>query len=121
MVVKGYNQEEGVDYDETFASVARMEALRILIAFVAFMRFKIYQMDVKITFLNGDLKEEVYVKQSLGFEDVERPNYVFKLNKALYSLKQAPKAWYENFSKFLLANGFKRGKIDNTLFLKSKG
>ena len=76
LVVKGYNQEEGIDYDETFAPVARMEAIRILIAFVAFMRFKLYQMDVKITFLNGDLKEEVYVKQPLGCEDVELPNYV---------------------------------------------
>ena len=106
----------GPDYDETFAPVARMEAIRILIDFVAFMRFKLYQMDVKITFLNGDLKEEVYVKQ-LGFEDVERPNYVCKLNKALYSLKQAPRAWYGRLSKFLLTNGFKRAKIDNTLFL----
>ena len=117
LVVQGYNQEEGIDYDETFAPVARMEAIRILIAFAAFMGFKLYQMDVKSAFLNGDLKEEVFVKQPPGFEDAELPNHVFTLNKALYGLKQAPRAWYERLSKFLLKNGFKRGKIDNTLFL----
>ena len=117
LVIQGYNQEEGIDYDETFAPVARMEAIRILIAFATFMGFKLYQMDVKSAFLNGDLKEKVYVKQPPGFEDVELPNHVFKLNKALYGLKQAPRAWYERLSKFLLKNGFKRGKIDNTLFL----
>ena len=94
-----------------------MEAIRILIAFAAFMGFKLYQMDVKSAFLNGDLKEEVFVKQPPGFEDAELPDHVFRLNKALYGLKQAPRAWYERLSKFLLKNGFKRGKIDNTLFL----
>ena len=74
-------------------------------------------MDVKSAFLNGDLKEEVFVKQPPGFEDAELPNHVFRLNKALYGLKQAPRAWYERLSKFLLKNGFKRGKIDNTMFL----
>ena len=103
-----YNQEEGIDYDETFAPVARMEAIRILIAFAAFMGFKLYQMDVKSAFLNGDLKEEVFVRQPPGFEDVELRNHVFRLNKALYGLKQAPRAWYERLSKFLLKNGFKR-------------
>ncbi|XP_049381315.1 uncharacterized protein LOC125845854 [Solanum stenotomum] len=120
LVVQGYNQEEGIDYDEAFAPVARMEAIRILIAFAAFMEFKLFQMDVKSAFLNGDLKEEVYVKQPPGFEDVDCPNHVFKLNKALYELKQAPRAWYERLSRFLLKNGFKRGKIDNTLFLKKR-
>ena len=115
--MQGYNQEEGIDYDETFAPVARMEAIRILIAFAAFMGIKLYQMDVKSAFLNGDLKEEVFVKQPPGFEDAELPNHVFTLNKALYGLKQAPRAWYERLSKFLLKNGFKRGKIDNTFFL----
>ena len=80
LVVQGYNQEEGIDYDETFAPVARMEAIRILIAFAAFMGFKLYQMDVKSAFLNGDLKEVVFVKQPPGFEDVELPNHVFRLN-----------------------------------------
>ena len=107
-MVQVYNQEEGIDYDETFAPVARMEAIRIPIAFAAFMGFKLYQIDVKSAFLNGDLKEEVFVKQPPGFEDVELPDHVFKLNKALYGVKQAPKAWYERLSKFLLKNGFKR-------------
>ena len=110
LVVQGYNQEEGINYDETFAPVARMEAIRILIAFAAFMGFKLYQMDVKSAFLNGDLKEEVFFKQPPGFEDAELPNHVFRLNKALYGLKQAPRAWYERLSKFLLNNGFQRGK-----------
>ena len=91
-VVQGYNQEKGIDYDETFAPVARMEAIRILIAFATFMGFKLYQMDVKSAFLNGDLKKEVIVKQPLGFEDVELPDHVFRMNKALYGLKQAPRA-----------------------------
>ena len=100
LVVQGYNQEEGTDYDETFAPVARMEAIRILIAFAAFMGFKLYQMDVNSAFLNGDLKEEVFVKQPPGFEDVELRNHVFRLNKALYGLKQAPRAWYERCQSF---------------------
>ena len=83
--MQGYNQEEGIDYDETFALVARMEAIRILIAFAAFMGFKLYQMDVKSAFMNGDLKEEVFVKQPPGFEDAEVPNHVFRLNKTLWS------------------------------------
>ena len=94
-----------------------MEAIRILIAFAAFMGFKLYQMDVKSAFLNGDLKEEVFVKKPPSFEDAELPDHVFRLNKALYGLKQAPRAWYKRLSKFLLKNGFKRGKIDSTLFL----
>ena len=117
LVVQGYNQEEGIDYDETFAPVAKMEAIKILIAFVEFTGFKLYQMDVKSAFLNRNFKEEVYVKQPPGFEDADLPNHVFKLNNAFYGLKQAPRAWYERLSKFLLNNGFKRGKIDNTLFL----
>lgn len=106
---------------ETFAHVARMEAIKILISFATFMEFKLFQMDVKNAFLNGYLKEEVYVKQPLDFVDVDYPNHVLKLGKALYGLKQAPIAWYERLSKFLLENGFKGGKIDNTLFLKTRG
>ena len=118
-MVQGYNQEEGIDYEETFAPVARIEAIRILIAFAAHMGIKLYQMDVKSAFLNGYLKEEVYVKQPPGFENGDFPNNVFKLDKALYGLKQAPRAWYERLSSFLLENDFRRGKVDNTLFLKS--
>ncbi|XP_070020822.1 uncharacterized protein [Nicotiana sylvestris] len=121
LVVQGYNQEEGIDYDETFAPVARMEAIRILIVFVSYMEFTLFQMDVKSAFLNRLLKEEVYVKKPPGFEWHKHPKYVFKLDKALYGLKQAPRAWYERLSKFLLENGFKRGKIDNSLFLNKRG
>ena len=98
LVVQGYNQEEGIDYEETFAPVARIEAIRILVAFAAHMEIKLYQMDVKSAFLNGYLKEEVYVKQPPGFENNEFPNHVFKLDKALYGLKQARKAWYKRLS-----------------------
>jgi len=120
-VVQGYNQEEGIDYEETFAPVARIEAIRILIAFAAHKGIKLYQMDVKSAFLNGYLKEEVFVKQPPGFESTEFPDHVFKLDKALYGLKQAPRAWYERLSLFLMENNFKRGKIDSSLFLKFKG
>jgi len=121
LVVQSYNQEEGIDYKESFAPVAKIEAIRILIAFVAHMEFKLHRMDVKSTFLNGYLKEEVYVMQPPGFENNEFPNHAFKLDKALYGLKQAPRAWYDCLSNFLLENGFRRGKVDNTLFLKTKG
>ncbi|GJR57739.1 putative reverse transcriptase domain-containing protein [Tanacetum coccineum] len=93
LVAQGYNQQEGIDYDETFAPVARLEAIRIFLAFATYMNFIVYQMDVKSAFLNGKLKEEVYVKQPLGFESNEFPNHVCKLDKALYGLKQAPRAW----------------------------
>ncbi|GKB01196.1 retrovirus-related pol polyprotein from transposon TNT 1-94, partial [Tanacetum coccineum] len=113
----GYYQQEGIDYDETFAPVTRLEAIRIFLAFATYMNFIVYQMDIKIAFLNGKLKEEVYVKQPLGFESNEFPNYVCKLDKALYGLKQAPRAWYETLSTFLTKHKFVRGKIDNTLFI----
>ncbi|CAH9101308.1 unnamed protein product [Cuscuta epithymum] len=118
LVAKGYNQQEGIDYDETFAPVARIEAIRLFLAYAAHKSFTVYQMDVKTTFLNGDLKEEVYVAQPDGFVDPERPNHVYKLRKALYGLKQAPRAWYEALSDFLVESGFSKGKIDLTLFIK---
>ena len=117
LVAKGYNQEEGIDYDETYAPVARLEAIRMLLAFASSYNFKLYQMDVKSAFLNGFIQEEVYVEQPPGFEDYENPNHVFKLKKALYGLKQAPRAWYERLSKFLIEKGFRRGKVDTTLFI----
>ena len=117
VIAKGYNQQEGIDYEETFAPVARMEAIRIFLAYETYMNFKVYQMDVKSAFLNGKLKEEVYVQQPPGFESHEFPNHVCKLNKALYGLKQAPRAWYETLSAFLIQNKFVRGRIDNTLFI----
>ncbi|RVW19280.1 Retrovirus-related Pol polyprotein from transposon RE1 [Vitis vinifera] len=120
LVAQGYNQEEGIDYEETFAPVARLEAIRMLLAFACFKDFILYQMDVKSAFLNGFINEEVYVEQPPGFQSFNFPNHVFKLKKALYGLKQAPRAWYERLSKFLLKKGFKMGKIDTTLFIKTK-
>src|SRR5581483_8045317 len=122
LVAQGYRQEEGIDYDETFAPVARLEAIRLFLAFAAHKNFKVFQMDVKSAFLNGKLSEEVYVSQPPGFIDPKYPDHVFKLHKALYGLKQAPRAWYDTLSSFLLQKGFERGKIDSTLFLrKHKG
>ncbi|CAM8944664.1 unnamed protein product [Rhodiola kirilowii] len=117
LVVKGYNQQEGIDYDETFAPVARLEAIRLLIAYSTYHGFTLQQMDVKMAFLNGVLKEEVYVSQTPGFEDKDHPNHVYVLDKALYGLKQAPRAWYERLSLFLLSHGYTRGEVDKTLFL----
>jgi len=121
LVAQGYNQEEGIDYEETFAPVARLESIRMLLAFASHKEFILYQMDVKSAFLNGYIVEEVYVEQPPGFQDHKYPDYVFKLKKALYGLKQAPRAWYDRLSKFLLQNGFSIGKVDTTLFTKTKG
>jgi hypothetical protein len=94
LVAQGYSQVEGLDFGETFAPVARFEAIRILLAFAASKGFKLYQMDVKSGFLNGVIKEEVYVRQPLGFESPKYPDRVYKLSKALYGLKQVPRTWY---------------------------
>ncbi|GJW08001.1 putative ribonuclease H-like domain-containing protein [Tanacetum coccineum] len=112
---KGYTQEEGIDYDEVFALVARIEAIRLFLAYASFKDFVVYQMDVKSAFLYGKIEEEVYVCQPPGFEDPEFPDRVYKVEKALYGLHQAPKAWYETLSTYLLDNGFQRGQIDKTL------
>ncbi|WJZ81293.1 hypothetical protein VitviT2T_001142 [Vitis vinifera] len=100
LVAQGFNQEEGIDYEETFAPVARLEAIRMLLAFACFKDFVLYQMDVKNAFLNGFINEEVYVEQPPSFQRFNFPNHVFRLKKALYGLKQAPRAWYERLSKF---------------------
>jgi len=118
VVAKGYNQEEGIDFDETYAPVARLEAVRLLLAYASMCNFKLHQMDVKSAFLNGFLNEEVYVSQPPGFEDHLYPNHVFKLKKALYGLKQAPRQWYEMLSNFLLSKGYVRGAVDKTLFIR---
>jgi hypothetical protein len=119
LVAKGYSQVEGLDFDETYAPVAKLESIRILLAYATYHGFKLYQMDVKSSLLNGPIKEEVYVEQPPGFEDSEYPNQVYKLSKALYGLKQAPRAWYECLRDFLISNGFKAGKVDPTLFTKT--
>ncbi|GJV72776.1 retrovirus-related pol polyprotein from transposon TNT 1-94 [Tanacetum coccineum] len=116
LVAKGYAQEEGIDFEESFAPVARLEAVRIFVAYAAHKSFPIYQMDVKTTFLNGPLKEEVYVAQPEGFVDPDHPEKVYLLRKALYGLKQAPRAWYDELSNFLMSKGFTKGTIDPTLF-----
>ncbi|KAK6146480.1 hypothetical protein DH2020_020349 [Rehmannia glutinosa] len=116
LVAKGYCQEEGIDFDETFAHVARLEAIRMFLAYVAHKNFTVYQMDVKSAFLNGLLEEEVYVEQPPGFEQKTLGDKVYKLKKALYGLKQAPRAWYDTLSQFLTDNGFTKGKVDRTLF-----
>ena len=121
LVAQGFCQKEGIDYDETFAPVARLEAIRILLAFAASKGFKLQQMDVKSAFLNGFIEEEVYVRQPPGFESAKFPDRVFKLRKALYGLKQAPRAWYERLKSFLLKSGFVMGSVDKTLFLLSRG
>ncbi|KAJ9542267.1 hypothetical protein OSB04_028773 [Centaurea solstitialis] len=119
LVAQGYCQEEGIDYEETFALVARLEVIRIFLAYAAHRGFKVYQMDVKSAFLNGKLKEKVYVKQPPGFHSEKYPNHVYFLDKALYGLKQAPRAWYDKLSNFLLSNKYHRGTTDITLFYKN--
>ncbi|GJW80489.1 putative ribonuclease H-like domain-containing protein [Tanacetum coccineum] len=118
LVAQGYTQEEGIDYDEVFAPVARIEAIRIFLAYASFKDFVVYQMDVKSAFLYKKIKEEVYVCQPPGFEDPGFPDRIYKVKKALYGLHQAPRAWYETLSTYLSDNGFQRGKIDKTLFIK---
>ncbi|KAK2381531.1 putative mitochondrial protein [Trifolium repens] len=118
LVAQGYTQVEGVDFDETFAPVARLESIRLLLSISCTMRFKLHQMDVKSAFPNGYLHEEVYVEQPKGFIDSSFPEHVYKLKKALYGLKQAPRAWYERLTEFLINNGYVRGGIDQTLFVK---
>ncbi|GJU28752.1 retrovirus-related pol polyprotein from transposon TNT 1-94 [Tanacetum coccineum] len=120
LVAQGYNQQEGIDYDETYASVARLESIRILLAYACALDFKLFQMDVKSAFLNGFINEEVYVAQPLGFIDFEKPDHVYKLKKALYGLKQAPKAWYDRLKSFLIKHEYKMRMVDNTLFTKKK-
>ncbi|GJS02111.1 retrovirus-related pol polyprotein from transposon TNT 1-94 [Tanacetum coccineum] len=118
LVAKGYRQEEGIDFEESFAPVARIEAIRIFIANAASKNMTIYQMDVKTAFLNDELKEEVYVSQPEGFVDPDHPTHVYHLKKALYSLKQAPQAWYDTLSRFLLDNKFSKTAVDPTLFTR---
>ena len=109
---------EGVDFDESFAPVARLESIHILLSIACIMDFKLYQMDVKYAFLNEFLNEEVFVEQPKGFHDPHFPDHVLRLRKALYGLKQAPRAWYDRLTIYLLDRGFQRGYDDQTLFVK---
>ncbi|GKB31078.1 retrovirus-related pol polyprotein from transposon TNT 1-94 [Tanacetum coccineum] len=121
LVAKGYRQEEGIDFEESFAPIARIEAIRIFITNAASKNMTIYQMDVKTTFLNDELKEEVYVRQPEGFVNLDHLTHVYRLKKALYGLKQAPQAWYDTLSWFLLDNKFSKGAVDLTLFTRKIG
>nr|GFC90292.1 retrovirus-related Pol polyprotein from transposon TNT 1-94 [Tanacetum cinerariifolium] len=122
LVAKGYAQKEGVDFEESFTPVARLEAVRLFIAYAAYKSFTVYQMDFKTAFLYGPLKEEVYVNQPNCFVDPYHPDKVYRLKKALYGLKQDRRAWYDELSNFLVSKGFFKGSIDLTLFItKHKG
>jgi hypothetical protein len=121
LVAQGFSQKEGIDYEETFAPVARLEAIRILLAFSVVKGFKLHQIDVKSAFLNGVLEEEVYVRQPTGFESEKYSHRVYKLRKALYGLKQAPRAWFGRLRGFLFERGFEMWKVVQTLFLLRQG
>ncbi|GJT96506.1 retrovirus-related pol polyprotein from transposon TNT 1-94 [Tanacetum coccineum] len=121
LVAKGYRQEAGIDFEESFAPVARIEAIRLFIANAACQNMIIFQMDVKTAFLNGELNKVVYVSQPKGFVDPEHPTHVYRLKKALYRLKQAPRAWYDKLSKYLISTGFMKGVVDPTLFTRKIG
>jgi hypothetical protein len=118
LVCKGYAQIEGLDFDETFAPVARLEAIRMFFSYACHKRFKVYQMDVKLDFLNGDLSEEVCMEQLEGFKLYDNPKLVCNMKKALYGLKQAPRAWYHRLDTYLKDKGFKRGTVENNLYIK---
>ncbi|GJU44976.1 retrovirus-related pol polyprotein from transposon TNT 1-94, partial [Tanacetum coccineum] len=120
LVAQGYDQQEGINYDKTYALVARLESIRILLAYACALDFKLFQMDVKSEFLNGFINEEVYMTQPPRFIDFEKPNHVYKLKKALYGLSQAPKAWYDRLKAFLIKHEYDMGMVDNTLFRKKK-
>ncbi|GJR54081.1 retrovirus-related pol polyprotein from transposon TNT 1-94 [Tanacetum coccineum] len=120
LVAQGYNQQEGIDYDETYALVARLESIRILLAYTCALDFKLFQMDVKSAFLNGFINEEVYLALPSGFIDFEKQDHVYKPKKALYGLKQATKAWYDKLKAFLVKHEYKMGRVDNTRFTKKK-
>nr|GEV64691.1 retrovirus-related Pol polyprotein from transposon TNT 1-94 [Tanacetum cinerariifolium] len=121
LVAQGFRQEEGIDFEESFSSVTRIEAIRIFVANAAHMNMMNFQMDVKITFLNGKLKEEVYVSQPEGFVNQDNPSHVYKLKKALYSLKQAPRAWYDMLLSFLISQHFSKDVVDLILFTQKVG
>nr|GEZ30864.1 retrovirus-related Pol polyprotein from transposon TNT 1-94 [Tanacetum cinerariifolium] len=118
LVVRGYRQEEGIDFKESFASVARMKAIRIFLAYAAHKSFTVFQMGMKTAFLNGTLKEGVYVCQPEGFINADHPSHVYKLKKALYGLKKSPRAWYDELSTFVLQNHLFKDTIDPALFIR---
>src|SRR3984957_3632939 len=118
LVCKGYAQQEGIDFEETFAPVARLEVIRMFLSLSSFQNFKVFQMDVKFSFLNGDLEEEVYIEQPDGLIHGNDPKLVCKLKKALYGLKQAQRACYYRMDKYLHQQGFSKGSTDRNLYIK---
>ncbi|GJS05104.1 retrovirus-related pol polyprotein from transposon TNT 1-94 [Tanacetum coccineum] len=118
LVAQGFIQEDGINFEESFEPVARIEAIHIFVANATHKNMTIYQLDVKRAFLNGELKEEVYVSQPEGFVDQDNPSHVYKLKKSLYSLKQAPRTWYDMLSSFLISQHFSKGAVDPTLFTR---
>eukprot|EP00253_Pinus_taeda_P026718 PITA_26718 len=118
LVCKGYAQQEGIDFEETFAPIARLEAIRMFLALSSFQKFKVYQMDVKSAFLNGDLEGEVYIEQPDEFILGNDPKLVYRLRKALYGLKQAPRAWYYHLDKYLHQQGFSKGTANSNIYIK---
>ncbi|KAI4336284.1 hypothetical protein L6164_014828 [Bauhinia variegata] len=121
LVVKGYSQQRGIDYTEVYAPVARMDTVRMIIAFAAQRGWNLYQLDVKSAFLHGELKEDVFVEQPRGYEKKGSEHKVYKLQKALYGLKQAPRAWFSRIESYFIKEGFERSPSEHTLFLKRKG
>lgn len=121
LVYKGYSQIEGIEFGDTFTLVARIEAIRIFLAFLIYKNFKIYQMDVKTTFLNGYLEEEVYMEQPEGFQCLDKIGHVYKLKKALYGLKKSPITCYARLDNHILTNGFTKGGVDSNLYIKVEG
>nr|GEV99820.1 hypothetical protein [Tanacetum cinerariifolium] len=120
-VARRYRREEGIDFEEFFAPTARLVAVWIVLVFVAHMNMIVYQMDVKMAFLNGILREEVYIGQPDKFVDPDNPNHVYRLGKVLYGSKHAPSVWYDLLSMFLISQGFSKGRVDPTLFISRKG
>jgi hypothetical protein len=121
LVAQGFSQVEGLNFREIFAPVAHLEIIMILLAFVASKRFKLYQMDMKSVLLNGVIQEEVFVRQSLSFENLKYPNRVYKLLNILYGLKQALRAWYARLKTFFLEHGYVIGSVDKTIFTLKYG
>ena len=118
LVCKGYEQVEGIDFDKTFAPVARMEAIWMFLAYACSRKIKVYQMDVKLAFLNGELEEEVYIEQPEGFLLSQKEDYVCRLKKALYGLKQAPRAWYSCLDGYIHQRGLKKGIVDSNIYVQ---
>jgi hypothetical protein len=118
LVTRGFTQQPRIDFNETFSLVAHMDIVKTMLAIIVHNRWSVYQMDVKLEFLNGHLEEQVYVEQPQGFEVLGQEKKVYILNKALYGLKQAPKAWYSNIDSYLIQNGFQRSECETTLYIK---